>query len=173
MKQAIDPEQLDAKLQKLRDIKVTREDVVVVLGDLAKRLGMDSLTLGDNNAAELVVDDEVGLSLVYLEHFPGIVAAIPLPGEQARSPEVLLRLLRANMSWALTQGGTFAMLPGHKEPMLCRLFASLERDAKRLEQELAQFVELGIAWRNAIDGGAGPEEAPPAPVVPPMAGIRA
>jgi hypothetical protein len=170
--ESIDSQRLENDLQRLKAIQVTREDVDAVLTDLAKRLGMESLTLDENNAADLVIDDAVDLSLLYLDHFPGLMAAMPLPQENGCMPARLLRLLQANMSWAMTHGGTFAMLPGQKDPVLCRLFVLLDRDAERLEQELARFVELGIAWREALEVDEEPENLPP-PTMPPMSGIRA
>ncbi len=60
----------------------------------------------------------------------------------------------------MTQGGSFAMLPGRAELMLCRLIALPERDALRLDRELAGFVDLVRAWRDEIEDQLEDEEEP-------------
>ena len=143
-------DQLDHTLLQVRQANLAREDVDAVLEELAERLGIDTLALDENNATELIVDDEIALYLVYLNHLPGLIAAIPMPPGVADSPELLASLLRTNMFWDQTHGGTFGMVPGLEEPMLCRLIVLTERDAEKLDQELATFVELGKTWREEL-----------------------
>jgi hypothetical protein len=61
------------------------------------------------------------------------------------------RLLQANLSVELTQGGSFVMLPGQTMPMLCRLITVPADGADQLDRELAMFVELVRAWRDELD----------------------
>jgi len=157
---AIDRDQLENTLLQVRQATLSREDVDAVLEELAERLGIDSLALDESNATELVVDDEIALYLVYLEHLPGLVAAIPMPSGVAGDPNALTTLLRANMSWEKTHGGTFGMVPGLEEPMLCRLVVLTGRDAEKLDQELATFVELGKRWREGLTS-RGDQRPPP------------
>ena len=164
MNSPVDRDRLDHTLQQLNETRITRDDIDAVLNQLAERLELDSLRLDENNTAELTVDDSIALYLVYLTHQPGLIAAIPLPARQSDRPEVLAQLLQANLSWELTQGGIFGMVPGFKEPMLCRLMVITDRDraqVDRLDRDLAGFVELATAWRRGLTRTGQVESNPP------------
>ena len=176
MKSAIDAVALDRELQQLRNVRVTRADVDAVLAKLGPLIGMDSLALDAQGTADLIFDQRLPLSLVYLEHLPGVVAAVPLTGVDEDDPATLVRLLQANMDWAQTQGGSFGLLPGRSEPMLLRLLplktsatsaTSENADAARLHRDLTAFVQLAATWQAQLaqrdDAQAASPDAPPPP----------
>jgi hypothetical protein len=158
----IDRDQLDHTLQRLRDLNLIREDVDDILGDLAKLLGLDALALDDNNVAALTVDNDTELYLVYRDQLPGLIAAIPMPQSIAADASVLVKLLQSNMSWQLTHGAVFTTLPGLPAPALCRLLVLFERNAGKLNRELAQFVELAGVWRTSLREALSENTAQPA-----------
>ena len=155
MSQAVDRDELDRTLHRLREVVLTRKDVDAVLQALAARWGVDAIALDESNSAELAVDGEIPLYLIHLPHLPGLVAAIPMPPGVADSPRTLAELLRANLSWQLTQGGTFGMAPGLDQPMLCRLVLLAGMDSAALDNELASFADFAKAWREDLVGRVG------------------
>ena len=171
MSPPIDTGALEDELQQLRDLRLTREDVDTLLDELGQRIGIEALKLNPQGVADLVFHDQLPLSLVYLEHLSGVVAAVPLTQLDADDPVALTQLLQANMNWAQTQGGSFGMIPGHPEPMLLRLFVPRPGDAQRLEQQLAAFVQLATQWRDKPGTDAEPGATPP-DLAPPTGGIR-
>lgn len=168
MNHALDRDQLDRTLHQLREAVLTRKDVDTILRALAARWGVDAIALDESNSAELAVDGEIPLYLIHLAHLPGLVAAIPMPQGVADSPRALAELLRANLSWQLTQGGTFGMAPGLDQPMLCRLVLLAGMDAAALDHELASFADFAKAWREDLVGRVGESASPPIAPVPGM-----
>jgi Tir chaperone protein (CesT) family len=153
----------EAALQELCNCSCERADAAAALADLARHLGCERLELDEQGTAEITVDGAIDVTLAHLPHLPGLVAAAVV-AEDAADGALARRLLQATTSWEVTQGGTFAMLPGRPELMLCRLVAVVGRDGAALDQELAAFVDLVGAWRDHI------EEALEEPAVPDEAG---
>jgi hypothetical protein len=149
--QGIDSAAVESALQQMRDVQLTREDVDKVLAELAERIGVASLALDENNVVSFTVDDEIEITLVHIPHLPGIVAASPVPDRPGERGDLLKRLLQANMSWELTHGGTFGMIPPGKELMLCRLIPLADKSVERLETELAGFAELAGSWQAQVE----------------------
>lgn len=144
----LDGNEIEAELARLRETQLNREQVDEIVAGLGKIIGVDDLALDESGVAELVVDEDIELSLIHLPHFPGIVAAIPMPEGAENDGQLLRKLLQANMSWAMTQGGSFAFVP--PRVALGRLIPLTQTDSERLDRELAAFVELATAWRNEI-----------------------
>ena len=148
MTMTIDSDTIETELSRLRNVELTRDQIDTILVELGDHIGVDQLKLDENGVAELIVDDEVELSLVHLPTFPGIVAAVPMPEGSEESNEVLRRLLRTNMSWTMTQGGCFAIVP--PRVALCRLVLLAEGQTEQLDNQLAMFVDLAKAWQEEI-----------------------
>ena len=144
----IDSDAMESELAQMREMKLSREQVDEILKDLGKIVGLEDLVLDENGVAELTVDDSTDLSLIHLETFPGIVAAVAMPEGAEAESKVLRRLLQVNMSWSLTQGGSFVFVP--PQLALCRMIPLTPGDSARLDRELATFVALGNAWRDEI-----------------------
>jgi hypothetical protein len=156
----------EAALRELSERGCERADVAAALAELARHLGLERLELDAQGTAEITVDGEIDVTLAHLPPLPGLVAAAVV-AEAAGDGALARRLLQANTSWALTQGGSFAMLPGRPELMLCRLIPVVGRDGAALDQDLAAFVELVGAWRDEIaeleEPGAPDEGGPEVP----------
>lgn len=156
----------------------SREAAQAALSALAATLGMDALTLDEQGAAELVIQEKLRLSLTWGEGQPGLIAAAAMPDELASDPLALSAALQANGSWSVTQGAAFLVIPGTGKLALCRhiLLPSPEAgDVGRvLADELAAFSSLALSWvqflgeLSAADVGkppAAPEnELPPGSV---------
>jgi Tir chaperone protein (CesT) family len=155
----------EAALQEICERGCERADVAAALANLARQLGLEGLELDEQGTAGITVDGEIDITLAHLPHLPGLVAAAVVAEAAGEDGALARRLLQANTSWALTQGGSFAMLPGRPELMLCRLVAVVGRDGAALDQELAAFVDLVRAWRDdieeALEEPAAPEEGGP------------
>jgi hypothetical protein len=144
-------DQIEAALQHMGEAKLTRDDVQKILNQFAKHIGLEALPLDKDGSVQITIDDSIELSLVHLPHFPGVVAASPLPQKAAKNSDILRRLLQANMSWSNTHGGCFAILPPQNELMLCRLTSLVTGNIEVLDQELAAFVDLVKHWTKEIE----------------------
>lgn len=150
----IDKEQLEQTLTDYANQPtLTREDVDAILLDYGNYIGVDELVLDENNTTALTIEDEVEIALVHLPHFSGIVAVAEIDPEVREHPPLLKRMLQANMSWELTHGGCFAVIPPAKQLVLCRLIGLLDRDLQRIDRELAAFVQLVEAWQQELEMG--------------------
>ena len=164
----LDSDAVETLLQKVKEAPLSREQIDEVLSQFAEEAGIEGLALDENDSALLVVDGDVEIHLLYLEHLPGLIAASPLPDRPDNRGHLLRQLLKANMSWDLTQGGTFGMLPKDKDLMLCRLLPLTEEDSSQFEQMIAGFVEHALAWRHHVldnlgEEGESEQSAPAAP----------
>lgn len=142
------PEAIDAAFQRMHDQAFGRDEAQALLDGLSAHLEMERLVLNEDGAAEMTVDGDLDVSLLHIPPLPGLVVAAAVADEGA---EIARRLLQANLSFELTQGGSFVMLPGQTVPMLCRLITVSPDNADQLDRELALFVELVRAWRDELD----------------------
>lgn len=160
---------VESSLQELAGSVLTRSDMAQLVEAFGARVGADGLRLDEDGVAALTVDDELEICLIHLPHWPGLVAAAPLP-EAARTSDAVLRaLLQANMSWERTGGGSFALVPQTNQPMFCRLIPLATPDAAALDRQLAEFVELAQAWHDEIElflDDQDDDEEPAAGLVP-------
>lgn len=155
----IDSDVLESELAKLRETELSREEVNKILHGLGEIIGIEDLALDEHGVVELTIDDTLEVSLIHLQNFPGIVVAIAMPKGSEESAAVLRKLLQVNMSWSLTQGGSFVYVP--PQVALCRLIPLTSGDSARLDRELATFVALGKAWQAEIEAcpiGDAPED---------------
>jgi hypothetical protein len=145
---SLDSNAIESELARLRETQLDRAQIDEIVRGLGELIGVEGLELDESGVAELVIDDDVELSLIHLPAFPGVVAAIPMPEGAENDGPLLRKLLQTNMTWALTQGGSFVFVP--PRVALCRLIPLAPSDSERLDRELATFVELAKAWRNEI-----------------------
>lgn len=148
MSATIDADAIELELARTREVQLSREDVNDVVHGLGEIIGIEDLALDEQGVVELIIDDDVELSLIHLSNLPGIVAAAPMPEGTERNPRVLRKVLQTNMSWATTQGGSFVFVPPRLA--LCRLVPLSSRDSSRLDRELAMFVDLVGAWKREV-----------------------
>jgi hypothetical protein len=143
-------ETIETLIQQAATTQLSRADVQQILDGLAGHLGLDQLKLDQDGAAELVIDDELPLTLIHLEGFPGVLLHAPMPDQPEHRGPLLRYLLQANMSWALTGGGAFAMGPDG-ELALCRHLLLADRDLERIDRELATFADQATGWIEHIE----------------------
>lgn len=150
---ALDRDALNERLAALAGPPLPRAEVARLVQALGRQIGLPELALDEAGEVELVIDGDVELSLVHLPHLPGIVVAAPVPNLPVQRPEYLKIMMQANMSWRLTRGGAFVMLPGRDEVMLCCLvvLGTEENDVDKLDRELADIVAFARFWRAEID----------------------
>ncbi len=151
-----DATSIEQRIQQASASELSRADVQKILDQLAGHLGIASLKLDAEGSVELLVDDEVPLTLVHLPGFPGVIVSAPLPDAPGARGDLLLYLLQANMSWTMTRGGAFGILPAAgpgpgTELRLCRHLLLPDRDLARIDRELSTFVDDLIRWTEEID----------------------
>lgn len=149
MTMTVDSAAIENELARLQETQLNRDDINEIVRELGEIVGVDDLALDEAGVAELIVDDEIELSLLYLPALPGIVAAISMPEGPEENEQLLRKLLQTNMSWTMTQGGCFVYVP--PRIALCRLVPLTAHDSERLDHELAAFVELGKTWKTEIN----------------------
>lgn len=147
---AVDSDLIETALQHMSQAKLSRQDVQAILTQYAKHIGVEALALNKEGTVQITIDNETELSLVHLPHFPGLIVASPMPKKASQHRAILCELLQANMSWEMTHGGSFAMLPPGNDLMLCRLVSLATGDIELLDRELAAFVGLAQHWHKKI-----------------------
>ena len=130
---------------------LSREDVQAILHQFATHIGLDGLELDETGSAEIVVDEGVVVTLDHQPGFPGVVASSPMPDDPEHRGDLLRRLLKANMSWALTRGGAFGLLPPDDDLRFCRHLLLADRDMERIDQALSGFVQDVTRWTEDIE----------------------
>ncbi len=130
---------------------LTRDDVEAILREYGDYIGVDDLVLDENGSTALSIENKIDIALIHLPQFPGIVAAVEMDPDVRENPRLLRRLLQANMSWQWTQGGCFSVIPSNNTLVLCRLIQTIDRDLKKMDQEISTFVELSRQWKNELD----------------------
>lgn len=150
---ALDREDLDERMAAIAGPPLPRAEVEGLVRALGRHIGLPELALDAEGEAELVIAGDVELSLVHLPQLPGIVVAAPIPNVPVARPEYLKIMMQANMSWRLTRGGAFVMLPGRDDVMLCCLIvlSAGENAVERLDRELADIVAYVRFWQAEID----------------------
>lgn len=148
MEATLDSNAIEAELAQVRETQLDRTQVNEIVRNFGELIGVEELELDETGVAELVVDNDVEVSLIHLATFAGVVAAIPMPEGAEKDGMLLRKFLQTNMSWALTQGGSFVFIP--PRVVLCRLILLVNGNDKQLDQELAMFVELAKGWRDEI-----------------------
>lgn len=148
MSETIDVDAIEAELARMQDRELSRGEVDEIIRGLGDIIGIEELALDEEGTIELVVDEQVTLTMIHLPNVHGVVAAAVMPDGVAEDDAILRELLQTNMSWVATQGGTFVYLP--PRVALCRLIPLASGDAARLDQELAMFVKLAKAWQDDL-----------------------
>ena len=143
-------ETIETLIQQAATTQLSRADVQEILDGLAGHLGLDQLKLDQDGAAELVIDDELPLTLIHIDGIPGVLLHAPMPDQPEHRGPLLRYLLQANMSWALTGGGAFAMGPDG-DLALCRHLLLADRDLERIDRELAAFADQATGWIEHIE----------------------
>ncbi|MEM7021001.1 MAG: type III secretion system chaperone [Pseudomonadota bacterium] len=143
--------QIEAAIRKASSAHLTRDDVQGRLNEAARHLEIDSLCLDQNGVASMAIDDETELLLMHRPHLPGIVVAVPMPAEAAAHVGVLRQLLRANLSWTSTQGGSFGLVPGTQAPLLSRLILLNGIHAEELAKQITSFIVFAEGWLAKIE----------------------
>ncbi|MCD0457859.1 type III secretion system chaperone [Roseiconus lacunae] len=142
-------ESIETELERLSGAKLNREDANAVLGSLGEIVGISDLAFDDSGVVELVIDDDIELSLIHLADLPGVIAAVCMPEGIEQRSDILCRLLQTNLSWPATQGGCFVYIPNRIA--LCRLVPVTSCDATELDHNLASFVTLAAQWREELE----------------------
>jgi hypothetical protein len=147
---------------------LNREAVQRLLEELAKDLGFDELTLGEDGTCTLVFDDALFVEMFHDE------AAATL-GFEARLGEPPLetaatvhrQLLQANALWRETGGLVFALDGGTGEILMQQRVDTAGLDFVAFRAMLERFVEAAGAWAGAVQQageGSEPDAAAPGPL---------
>lgn len=145
---------------------LTRETAQATLDKLAAHLGLADLRLDDDGLVELVVDDDTPLTLMHLDGPASLIVSTPFLELASVRGQLLRHLLQANMSAALTAGGTFGIVPGEATLRYSRHLVVADQDVERIDRELTAFVEHVAVWSDQIElylDGLDDVEEPPAP----------
>lgn len=159
METGLASERFDRALEALPQEPLLRADVDSFLRAFGEHIGVAGLALDEDGLAVITIDGEVELTLLHLIQLPGLIVAAPIPDVPIDQPAYLTALFQANMSWPLTRGGIFAMLPNFDEIMLCWMLFPGDRDLERIDREFAEIVEFAKSWTAEIAAARKAEQA--------------
>lgn len=154
MSSAIVSKDFETVVQEVADFKPSREHADGLIAAFGEHIGVEGLQLDENGGTVITIDGDLVVSLSYYAHLAGFVVAAPLPLAAAEDDAIMRDLLRANMSWVHTDGGTFGMASGSNVPMLLRQIPLALLDAEALDKQVADFVDLVRGWQYDIEAGA-------------------
>lgn len=159
MDQNLDPEVAEKFSRLIKSAAagpLSRSEVNTVLAALAEHLGLSGLALDEDGLAQLTIDGTVDLMIYHLPHLPGVIIAVPLDQVASDDPAALKVMLQANMSWPLTRGGIFSILPNTGQTVLCWHLIIADRDVERIDRDLAEMVAYAKTWLEGFT--ARPED---------------
>ena len=140
---------LEARLARIGEVPVSRGKVEAILVAFQAANGLPATPLDENGVATLSYDG-LELALAHLPPFPGVKVSARLPAGLAKREDLANELLRANLSWAATGGGTFGKLPDQHGFVLSRMIPMID-DHEAFERELSAFAELAIDWVERLE----------------------
>ncbi|MEW4486714.1 type III secretion system chaperone [Thalassoglobus sp. JC818] len=144
----IDADQIEKDIMVLKDVTLSRQSIDDLMQSLGEMIGVEEeggLALDDDGIVEVIVDNDVELTIAHLPHLPGVVVAAPMPEEAASNAQVLRYALRMNLNWMNIEGGCFSFV----EPYLamCKFIPLHQGTAAKLDQELARFIGKSKQWK--------------------------
>ena len=153
MSEEMTSEDFESTLQEIAGSAPDGEEVARLVAEFGVHIGVPDLQLSETGEACIALEDGLVVSLFQYENLPSLVAVAPLPKAAAQDEAIVRGLLRANMSWARTNGGTFAMAPDSDVPLLLCQIPLASLDVEALDARLTDFVELVRLWHGDIKVG--------------------
>ncbi|MCP5315830.1 MAG: type III secretion system chaperone [Chromatiaceae bacterium] len=142
---------MEQRIAGLEDAVPDRDEVEAVLAAFAARNDLAPLLFDAEGEIAFGVGDDMDLHLVHVPSFPGVMAVVTLPKEIAARDDLSRDLLKANLSWATTGGGTFGRLPESGDYVFCQLIPLTTGDDVAFEADLLAFAERAQDWLERIE----------------------
>lgn len=120
-------------------LPVTEEEVQSLLNGIARRMGVDELSLDENGVVSLVVDRSLEVNLFFASYIGAFVASTPFVEAGAVTLSVLQRLAGLNLNWNDVGGGAFSIPPECPYLTYSKLIPLVAGDVDTLDQEIAAF----------------------------------
>lgn len=123
-----------------------------VLKEFGEQVGLHGLSTSEEGVCTLTIDDELLLNLFANPQTESLVVWMLLgevPNENRE--HFLARLLRANLFWHETLGGTLSLLPEPDTVMLARTTPLASLDADGLRATITDFVEFADDYRHWLE----------------------
>lgn len=144
-------DELEAMIRKAAGAEHTREAAQALVSALGKKLGLGDLPLDDGGSVELVLDDDVFLTLTHLPGLPSLIANAPILELHTVRGDLLRDLLKANMMEGLTAGGVFGIAPEDDIVSFSRQIVIADGDLVRIERELDNFAVQVTTWTDRLE----------------------
>ena len=145
----IDADQIEKDIMVLKDVTMSRQSIDDLMQSLGEMIGIEDengLALDDDGIVEVIVDNDVELTIAHLPHLPGVIVAAPMPEETASNPQVLRYALRMNMNWMNIEGGCFTFVDPYLA--ICKFIPLHQGTAAKLDQQLARFIGKSKQWKE-------------------------
>ncbi len=144
-------EDFESTIHQIAGAAPSRNDVARLVADFGAHIGVPDLRLDETGQACITLEDGLVVSLLHQGMRPSLMVAAPMPPEATDNEAVLRSLLKANMSWPQTNGGTFALAQDSAIPMLMCLIPLPSLDVQTLDRQMAEFIDLVRYWHGQIE----------------------
>ena len=144
-------DKLEAIIERAAGAELTREAAQAVVSALGAKLGLGDLPLDADGSVELVLDDDVFLTLTHLPGLPSLIAGAPLLELHTVRGDLFRYLLKANMLEGLTAGGVFGIAPDDDTVSFSRQIVVADGDLARIEHELGAFATQVTTWTDQLE----------------------
>ena len=118
---------------------ITEEEVQALLNGIAQRMELDELSLDENGAVPLVVDQRLEVHLFFASYIGAFIASTPFLDARSVTLSLLNRLSALNLDWNSAGGGTFSIPPESPYLTYSKLIPLVAGDVDGLDRELAMF----------------------------------
>lgn len=125
------------------------EQLNAILRELGEEVGVPDLSASEEGVCTLSVDDRWLLNLVVNPHTDSLIAWMLLgdvPGEERE--RFLTNLLRANLFWQKTRGGTLSLLPETDTVVISRSSPLGSDNVVRVKQLLEDLIEFADEYQR-------------------------
>lgn len=141
---------IEATLEQLSQSNLSKTDIQIRLGQLAKSFKTPPLELDEHHCAMLKLDDELTLGLLYVEPAVGVYMTATIVPTHECSAELLHSLLIANTDWNLSYGGFFSIDDSGTQVVYSQ-FLNLVEPCRVVTEYVNNFAAIVTTWREEIE----------------------
>lgn len=130
-----------------------REHLDELLNEIGKRIGLDGLSLDDNNTLLLGLENDLFMSAVWRDDTSTLLLNSVVGVSPCTDQQSLYALMQTNCVFTEGQGMSFSLDPATDLVNLSQVVSIADRDSFKLQDKLDQFISAAAAWRARFESG--------------------
>lgn len=130
-----------------------REHLNELLNEIGKRIGLDGLSLDDNNTLLLGLENDLYMSAIWREDTSTLLLNSVVGVSPCTDQQSLYALMQTNCVFTEGQGMCFGLDPATDLVNLSQVVSIADRDSFKLQNTFDQFISAAAAWRARFESG--------------------